>query len=287
MSSDGGDRTAADRTGLAEAAGARLVERLDALVGEQLRRDGKRTRDGSGWVDVGAHDLAAVCPSRWSVPFDDFVATATTVAGAIGRTVLRERRDAEPVGAAVARVLAAADDLDRDAAWFLDFYEGLDRAGAAAVRAAATTWAVGALGAVRGRALVWAPRRQPVDVPGRAIRLKANWDASDRVAKPDVLLVMSGRSPTDPELEVVAGFNALVDGLLRHQVPERVRVGSAATASTRAFPVTAELLEVAIERIVELVGWRVDPDSAPLVPGRWCADCHLLDVCPEAPDRSP
>jgi hypothetical protein len=280
-----GDRELDDDARLELAAAARddLIARLDELLGERLRLERKRPRDGTGWVDVSSHDLAAVCPARWSVPFDDFVPSAATVAGAIGRVALRERRDDEPVGAAVARILSSVDELDRDAAWFADWYEQeLDRAGRAAVRAAATTWATGALAVARGRRLSWATRRQLVDVPQRTIRLRGGWDASDRVARPDVLLVMSGRAPSDPALRLVAGFNALVDALLRRRVPLRVRVGSAATASSVAFPVTSELLRRAVDRVVALVGWRVDADSAPTVPGRWCRGCHLLDVCPDA-----
>lgn len=289
MNAAAGDRGSAARDDPAErdrlAARAReeLAGRLGRLLGERLVPDGKRPRDGAGWVDVSANDLAARCPARWSVPFDDFVMSTATVAGAVGRLALRERDRSEPVGAAVSRVLASLDDLDRDAVWFAGWYlDELDRSGRAAVAAAATTWATGALAAVKGRDLVWVTRRQPFDVPGRTIRLRPNWDASDRAARPDVLLVMSARAPTDPVLGLVAGLDALVDGLQRRRMPLRVRIGSASTASNVAIPVTWDLLDTVIDRIVELVGWRVDPDSAPTAPGRWCADCHLLDVCPDA-----
>ena len=272
------------RAELAATARDDLVRRLDDLLGERLRLEQKRPRDGAGWVDVSGHDLAAVCPSQWSVAFDDFVPSASTAAGAIGRLALRDRRDGEPIAAAIERLLAAVNELDPHTAWFADWYEQeLDRSGRAAVRAAATTWAIGALAAVRGKPLSWVSRRQPYDVPDRMIRLRPNCDATTAGSRPDVLLVMSGRAPTDPALELVAGFNALVDGLFRRQVPLRVRVGSAATASTVAFPVTADLLARTVERVVQLVAWRVDADSAPTVPGRWCRDCHLLDVCPAAP----
>ena len=271
-----------ERRALAEAARTELVDRLDALLGERLRLTERRPRDGAGWVDVGAHDLAATCPARWSVPFDDFVPTAATVAGAVGRLALRDRLPGEPAGASVDRVLSSLEDADRDAAWFADWYGSeIDRSGQAAVRAAATTWTIGALAAVGGRDLAWATRRQAFDVPGRTIRLRANWDAGDRAARPDVLVVMSGRAPSDPVLGLVAGFNGLVDGMHRRQVPDRVRVGSASTASTTAFPVTAPLLSGAVDRVVELVAWRLDPDAAPVVPGRGCPDCHLLESCEE------
>lgn len=272
-----------DRAALAAEAGALLSGRLDELLGEQLRRSGPRPRDGAGWVDISAHDLSTVCPSRWSVPFDDFVLSVPTVAGAFGRLVLRERRDGEPVGVAVDRVAAALGDADRESAWFAEWYDQeLDRAGRAAVRAATTTWATGALAAVGGRALQWSTRRHNYDVPGRTIRLRTSWDAATSGARPEVLVVLSGRAPSDPALELVAGFNALVDGLFRRQVPVRVRIGSASTASSVAVPVTDRLLESSVDAVVRLVRWRVDRDSAPTVPGRWCLDCHLLDVCPDA-----
>ena len=276
-----------DRDDLAARARSLLHERLDARLGERLRRDGPRPRDGAGWVDVSAHDLELRCPARWSVPFDDFVLSVRTAAGAVGRLALRERREGEPVGVAVARVAAGLADADPSVAWLASWYgQELDRSGQAALRAAATTWAHGALAAVGGRSLIWATTRQPYDVDGRAVRLKTSWDASSSGARPEVLVVISTRPPADPAAARLAGFNALVDGLLRSRVPDRVRVASAATASTTAFPVSMDLLEPVIDRVVELVGWRVDSDSSPTVPGRWCADCHLLGICPAAPEFS-
>lgn len=273
-----------DRVATAERARTHLQERLDDLLGERLRQTAKRPRDGAGWVDVSAHDLDARCPARWSVKVDDFVMSAPTVAGAVGRLALRGRGPTESVGAAVTRVLAGLGDADRDGAWFADWYCGeLDRSGRAAVATAATTWATGALAAVGGRELSWVTRRTAYDVPGRTVRLKANWDASDHAARPEVLVVMSRRAPSDPMLALVAGFDALVDGVLRRQVPDRVRIGSAATGSTTRFPVTWDLVEAAVDRVVELVAWRVAPDAAPTNPGRWCADCHLSEICPDAP----
>jgi hypothetical protein len=268
------------RAALAADARAELVGRLDALLGDRLRLTERRPRDGAGWVDVSAHDLAAGCPARWSVPIDDFVMTASTVAGAVGRLALRERHPEEPPGVAVDRVLRSLDDADRDAAWFADWYEAeLDRGGRLAVRSAATTWAVGALAAVGGRRLSWSTRREAFDVPERMVRLRANWDAADRTARPDVLVVMSGRPPSDPAHRLLAAFDALVVGMHRRRMPERVRIGSASTASTVAVPIDAQALTDAIDRIVELVGWRVEPDTAPTAPSSRCADCHLLESC--------
>lgn len=273
----------ADRAALATRSREELRDALDALLGERLRLTEKRPRDGAGWVDVSAHDLATTCPARWSVPADDFVTTAATVAGSVGRLALRDRNEREPVPEAVRRILAGLEDVDPDAAWFAPWYlDELDRSARAAIRAAATTWALSALAAVDGRTLTWATRRQPADVAERMIRLRTSWDASSGGARPDVLLVMTTRSLHDPVVELLAGFNALADGLLRRVVPARVRVGSAAEGTTVAVSVTEGLLRGAVDRVVELVGWRIDPDSAQTRPGPWCAHCHLLEICPDA-----
>ncbi|MBS1836908.1 MAG: hypothetical protein JST64_04355 [Actinobacteria bacterium] len=249
-----------ERASLAARAGHDLLARLDDVLGDRLRRAAKRPRDGAGWVDVSGHDLSVPRADDRSTPTDDFVMSTATVAGAVGRFALRERADGEPVGVAVARVLGALSDADQDAAWFADWCtEELDRSGRAAVAAAATTWATGALGAVGGRRLVWSTRRESYDVPGRAVRLRTSWDAADHAARPEVLVVMSARAPSDPAAALVAGFNALVDGMHRRQVPARVRIGSASTASTTAFPITWELLDATIDRVVEVVRCRVEP----------------------------
>lgn len=276
--------TVLTRTQLAAHAAAVLADRLDAVLGDRLRRKERRPRDGAGWIDMSAHDLSLRCPARWSVPFDDFATSVPTAASALARLALRDRDDGEPAGVAVDRVSAQLGDMDPQAAWFARWYdEELDRAGKAALRAAATTWAIGALGAVRGAELKWSPARMRHEVDGRMIQLRTTWDAATAGAHPEALLVMSGRGAGDPALELQAGFNALVDALIRREAPLRVRVGSASTASTVRFAVTAELLEHAIDWVVQLVAWRTDSSTAATVPGRWCVDCHLLDVCPDAP----
>ncbi len=273
----------AERAALALWAEAELGSALDRALGDALRRTAQRPRDGSGRVDVAAYDMALDCPARWSVREDDFAATARTTAGAVGRLALRDRREDEPVPLAVDRVLSDLEGVDPDVAWFASWYlYELDRAGRAAVRAAASTWAVSALMSVRGRRLTWVPRRQPADVRGRMIRLRTNWDASTGGAHPEVLLVMTGRPLSDGVVHLMAGFNALADSLLRHVVPLRVRVGSGAAGSTVAFAVTEELLQEVIDCVVELILWRVDPAAAPTNPGSWCRHCHLLDICPDA-----
>lgn len=268
------------RRELANRAAARLGKALDLALGDAFRATTKRPRDGAGWFDVSGHDLAAPCPARWSVAGDDFALSTRTVAGALGRLALRERHPEEPPGVAVDRVAGDLFAVEADA-FYIDWYEGLDRAGRAAVRAAATTWAVGALAAVGGRVLRWQTTRRTCNVADRAVRLRGGCDALDRVARPEVLVVITGRALGDDAVRVRAGFEALVDGMPRRQTVDRVRMGSAASAGTRAFPVTEELLDEAIGRVAELAAYRAVPDSAPTVPGRWCGDCAQLEVCPE------
>lgn len=268
----------ADRREVASRARARLGAALHDLFGDGLRATGQRARAGGGRIDLSGHDVLEPCPARGSVPVDDFAITTRTVAAAVGRLALRERAGGEPPGAAVARVLGSLADLDPDA-FYPDWYHGLDRAGQAAVRAAATTWAVGALRAVGGRDLVWVLRRPAVDLEGSRIRLRGTQDACDRRVRPDVLVVMTGRPLTDDGLPMLAGFTALVDGLLRGEVVHRVRMGSAAEAATVAFRVDSDLVDTAIDRVVELVGHRLRPDDAPTVLGPWCRHCPQLEAC--------
>lgn len=273
----------AARSELAHWAITELADRLEAEIGRRRRPSTGTTPGRPDRIDVSAHDLAAPCAAERSVPVDDFAMSASTVAGALGRLALRERADGEPVATAVARVLAGLGYSDPGEAWFARWCtDELDRSGRAAVAAAAVRWATGTLCTVRGRSLVWAARREVYDTAGGTVRLHGNWDASDRSARPEVLLVMSGRVPGDPLAGSVAGFNALVAGALRQRMPVRVRIGSAATSTTTAYRVDREMLADTIGRVVEVVGWRIEPADAPTNPGRWCGECHLLDVCPDA-----
>ena len=161
------------------------------------------------------------------------------------------------------------------------WFETLDRSGRATVAAAAAAWAAGALGAVGGRDdLTWSRQNEMVSVPDRAVRLSGSWDAIlGRRRAPSAVLVMSNAPPDTERDRLVAGFTALVVGFGPRVVPDRVRLGSASTGSTRPVAVTPELLAVAVDRVVELVAHRASPDDAPLVPGRWCSHCHLLESC--------
>jgi hypothetical protein len=257
-----------------------LAAGLDRVLGDGFRKDVPRPRDGAGWIDVTSYDLTGPCPARWAHPGreDDYLDSAANAARRLGRLTLRARRPGRPVADTVHEVLSDTDALDGH---LRDWFEGLDRAGRATVAAAAGTWAVGALGAVRGRDdLQWATQNQPVDVPGRTVRLRANWDAiAGRRSRPAAALVMSGAVPDPARDDLVAGFTALVVGLGPGVVPERVRFGSAAAGTARAVVIAPDLLTAAVDRVLELVDLRARPDDAPERPGRWCGSCHLLESC--------
>ena len=259
-----------------------LTESLEFALGDRLRREGSRPADGQRWIVITAYDLGAPCPARWAHPptVSDYVDSAANSARRLGRLALRSWRPGRSLTVAVNGVLADTDDWPDDLrSWF----ETLDRAGRATVAAAAVSWAAGALGAVRGRGdLSWSRSNQPYDVPGRAVRLSGSWDAlAGSRRRPAALLVMSNAAPVSGRDDLAAGFQALVCGLGPKMVPERVRIGSAAAGTARPVTITEALLDAAVDRIVELVAFRADPDGAPARPGRWCARCHLLEDCEE------
>lgn len=271
------DRSA--RAELAAAAVRRLGEALDGALGDRLARgDGERIA-ADDWVRIGAFDLGERCLARWSGPEDEPYRDSTrTVARRIGRRALADRRSGEPVSVAVDRVLA---DEELWSAGLWEWWRGLDRAGRAAVRAAAGTWAVGALTAVGGRDLRWATQSMPADVPGRRLRLSANWDAGHGSVVDPTTLVVVTPAPPGPLDRYRAGFAALVAALGQRRVPVRVRHASPTTGAHRAQAVTAELLELAVDRVVDLAVAAAAPADAPLSAGPWCRRCHLLDACDE------
>lgn len=270
----------ADRRGWLEDAAARLSGGLDLAVGELLQRDGPRLAEDQRWVVVSAYDLSAPCPGRWAHPpgQDDFVDSSANAARRLGRMALRGWSPGRSLTDQVDRVLSDTEDWPTGLrTWF----ETLDRSGRATVAAAAVAWAAGALGAVGGRDdLTWSRQNEMVSVPDRAVRLSGSWDAiKGRRRAPTAVLVMSNAPPDAERDRLVAGFTALVAGFGPRIVPDRVRLGSASAGTTRPVVVTPELLRAAVDRVVQLVSFRAAPADAPLVPGRWCSHCHLLESC--------
>jgi hypothetical protein len=278
----GGDRS----TLLADAL-LRLDGALGAIRGGALRREDGRPADRSGWVDLTAFDLGAPCPARFASPVEDnYVETAPNAARRLGRLTLRRWRPGVAIGPAVASVLSERDDW---APGLREWFESLDRPGRAAVAAATTTWAVGALTVTGGRTggggrrLTWSERNEPIDVPGWSVRLRGSWDAlTGTRSAPHALLVLRRGAP-GPADALESGFQALACGIGPRTVPGRVAIAHAGSAAPRSVPVTAAVLAAAVDRIAELAAYRLDPEAAPTVSGRWCAHCHLAPDCPDAP----
>ena len=283
---DGGPPSdpSAERRSWLEDAERRLIDGLDAALGDALRRERGAPKDARRVV-VSAYDLGTECPARWAhPPQDDYAESAANAARRLGRLALRRWQPGTDLPAVVTQVLSDTEDWPSGLrSWF----EELDRAGRATVSAAASTWAVGALGAVDGRTgLQWVRQNETVDVAGRAVRLRGSWDAfSGTRSRPTTLLVLSGGLPGADRDRLAAGYAALVAGLGPRVVPERVRIGSAASGDTRAVTISPGVLERAVDRVVELVAHAAAPDLAPEVPGRWCSWCHLAESCDSAADR--
>lgn len=271
----------AERRSWLEEAARQLLVGLDAALGDGLRRERGAPKDARRVV-VSAYDLGAECPARWAhPPQGDYAESAANAARRLGRLALRRWQPGLDLPAVVTEVLSDTEDWPSGLrSWF----EELDRAGRATVSAAASTWAVGALGAVDGRTgLQWVRQNETVDVPGRAVRLRGSWDAfSGTRSRPTTLLVLSGGLPGPDRDRLAAGYAALVAGLGPRVVPERVRIGSAASGDTRPVTISPAVLAVAVDRVVELVAHAAAPDLAPEVPGRWCSWCHLAESCDSA-----
>ena len=127
----------------------------------------------------------------------------------------------------------------------------------------------------------WAePSQKPKwNVPGRLVQLSASVDAVlGGVSSGEKLLILGDAVP-GPADRLRAGFTALVRTLGARHAPLRVTVGSPATGLLQPIPVTQELLELAADRAVEMIGLLANPDAAGTAPGKWCGYCHLLEFC--------
>lgn len=273
------DRTT--RIGWATDARERLREALDGALGDRLVREAQESLGWDDWVKVRGYDLGERCLARWAGPdADDYSDNVRTTAKRFALGALAERRPGESPAVALDRAL---EDHELWPSGLWTFWQGLDRAGRAAVRAAAVSWAVGALTSIRGRGVTWVRPSSPayIRVDGRRIQLHANWDATHGgVAYPTTLVIVTDASP-GPLDRYRAGFAALVAALGRRCVPVRVRHASPTTGTHRAEEVTPSLLELAVDRVVELAAAAAAPDAAPVAPGGWCRYCHLLADCTE------
>jgi hypothetical protein len=113
------------------------------------------------------------------------------------------------------------------------------------------------------------------------VQLRGSVDATmGTPGRGEKLLVLGDGLPGGAD-RLRAGYAALLRSVSSGMAPVRVTVASPATGVRQPFEVGPELLELATDRVVELVSHRADPDGAPPVPGRGCRHCHLLENCDE------
>lgn len=287
------------RRQLAATATARLVSSIDATLGEQLVVEpGKKPDYFADGVSLDAFSLLERCPRRAAHPPDDFENSVATSRRRIGLLVMRQLsraaddgRRAGPTPSVVDVAAAVGEVMSDPEEWpprLRDWVESLDRAGTAAVVSAVTTWCHGALRLVgRHGGVVWADPSRPAkwNVPGRVVQLRGGVDAVlGSVVRGEKLLLLGDGVP-GPADRLRAGYVALVRSVGTTHAPVRVTLGSPATGVMTPYPVSAELLELATDRVVEMVRHRAQPQDAPARPGRWCSHCHLLDLCDEGTEH--
>jgi hypothetical protein len=276
----------AERRQLAALAAQRLTSTLDAVLGDRLVPEpGVKPDRYADGVVVNAFGLLERCGRRAAHPADDFTETVATARRRVGLAALRRLGDdastATDVAAAVDEVLTERTDLARNLAGWV---EQLDRAGRAAVAASSITWCtavlrlVGSDGATR-----WADASSGShwDVPDRLVRVSASHDAlrGGVVTGERLLLVADGVGGPSDRLR--AAYLALVRSLQSRHAPSRVTLAAPSRGTVERIDVDEALLTLAVDRVVEHVAVRADRDAAAPLPGRWCAHCHLLDLCEE------
>ena len=189
------------RRELATAARGRLVEALDLVLGERLRteRGVKPDYYGDGIV-VTQFGLLERCGRRAAHPADDFAESVHTARRRVGLAALRRLGDdasaATHVAAAVEEVLGDGVSLGRG---LTDWLDGIDRAGRAAVAAAAISWCEAMVRLVGTDLTIrWADSSSSShwDVPDRLVRMSASQDAQlgGVVSGERLLLVEIGRA---------------------------------------------------------------------------------------------
>ncbi len=280
-----------ERRRLAEHATERLTSSIDVLLGDRLvLAEGEKADYFSDGVVVDAFWLTERCARRLAHPPQDFLESTATARRRLGLFVLRELA-ARPWSPGTPSSDGLADAVQRVIEEQLDWPNNLrmwvgdlDRAGTAALVAAVTTWCDGALRLVgRDPRIVWAdPARAPAwNVPGRVVQLRATLDAvMGGVVSGERLLSISDAAPR-PSDRLRAGYLALVRSLGTRHAPVRITTGAPSTGTRTAVVVDEALLDLTVDRVLEVVQVRADPDGAPAAPGRDCTWCHLLEDCAE------
>ncbi len=264
---------------------SRLLDVAQQVLGDRFLVDpGDRSRPDvyrDGLV-LDAFDVTARCPRRFAGPSDD--AYRDSVRNGRRRVALVALRHLSAHGGTPAEaVRAAMADRSEWPVGLARWFEELDRGGRVALAAAATTWVVGALRLVgHGPGTQWRPPfpKPSWTLPGRLVRVSAAVDATaGNAGSGDRLLVLADRAPA-AEDRLRAGFVSLVWTVGKGEAPVRVALGSPATGTMQRLTVDTALLDLALDRTEELLGYLAEPQGAPAVPGRSCALCDLLEDCP-------
>lgn len=272
------------RRQLAVEATRRLTDSIDTLLGDRLVLEpGARADYFNDGVSIDGFSLLERCARRAAHPADDYVDSVATARRRIGLLVLRRLSEDShmSIGQAVDRVMG---DPEYWPTKLRQWVEELDPAACAAIASAVTTWCHGALRLVgRDPRIKWSdPVMSPKwNVPGRVVQLRGSVDATmGTPGRGERLLVLGDGLPGGGD-RLRAGYAALLRTVSSGMAPVRVTVASPATGERRPHAVGSELLELATDRVVELVSHRAAPEGAPPMPGRGCVHCHLLDLCDE------
>lgn len=275
-----------ERRSLAEAAIRRVGAGICDVLGDRyvVVPGEKRPNVYDSGLVVRRHDLIERCPRRAAQPPDgDFAWSTRTARRQIGLAALRLLQDdSSPVDNLVAAVHEALSDrsaLGQNLAGWLD---GQGRAGLAALTAAASGWAAGVQRMVPPDPRVrWADptAAENWDHPERLVRVSAARDASIGGAASGEVLLLVADSDADHADRLRAAHLALVRSLLSRRAPARITLAAPSRGVKTRIEVDRPLLDLAADRLVEHIGLLADPERAATRPGRWCAHCHLYDVC--------
>lgn len=289
----GGDTSHGSPTTGAVRAADRLAAALDEVLGDAYRSEpGRRVALHEDGLVIRSHDLLERCPRRAARPADDYEDRVMTTRRRVGLLVLRRLWASTPPRTTpqwspdpadlVPTVKAVFDDADVWPPRLWTWMRSLDPAGRAALAAGAVTWCDGVVRLVGAATdITWTDPSLPVrrDVPGRKVGLAATLDATRRSADGERLLVVTGAVSSTAQ-RVLAGHAALVrTNVARRDPVVRVTLASPPTGRLDHVVVDDDLLDLAVDRVVEHAALRARPDGAPVRPSRSCAHCHLLDDC--------
>lgn len=255
---------------LAARARDRLTAGLDQVLGEQFRRpDGQKVDFYEDGIVISSFTLFDR-PDEDTSPRAPFADSAFNARRRVGLMALRRLNEiAPPVHSGVGPTLSEAISavMKSPDGWpvgLRDWVEGLDRSGQATVVAATMTWCEGALRLVGlGSKVLWSDPQFPTaaTVPGRVVRLAANVDASiGTPATGEKLFVISEGLPS-PTDRIRCGYVALVRALVANCAPERVTTGSPSRGLTTRVTITEEILELAVDHVVQAVAMTASSHS--------------------------